>query len=84
MITTRIQGIPCQVEMTGGTYTSPDYGTWASDIDYYGGWHDVQFEVYDMKGYRARWLEQKMTPADEERIIEELINDTAEKSHGGD
>lgn len=73
MIETRIQGIPCQAVMTGGYYQKPDYSTWASDVDYYGGWFDVEFEIYDRKGYRARWLEKKMTAADEDRIVDELI-----------
>ena len=73
MIETRIQGIPCLVEMTGGYYTAPDRSTWASDIDYNGGWTDVTFQVFDRKGRRAQWLEVKMTEADKERIIEELI-----------
>jgi len=53
MITTRIQGIPCQVEMTNGHYQAPDHTTWASDWDYHGGWFDVKFEVYDRKGNRS-------------------------------
>lgn len=73
MIDTHICGIPCQVEMTSGRYQKPDYGTWASDIDYYGGWFDVEFKVYDRRGYPAPWLEKKMTEAETERIIDELI-----------
>ena len=73
MIETRIQGIPCLVEMTKGYYLSPDHTTWASDVDYHGGWQDVEFRVYDKRGRHAPWPEAKMTPADEERIIEELI-----------
>ena len=73
MIDTRISGIPCKAEMVGGYYQKPDYGTWASDVDYYGGWFDVEFEIYDRRGYRAKWLENKMTAKDEERIVNELI-----------
>ena len=73
MIDARIQGIPCQAEMTGGYYQKPDYSTWASDIDYYGGWFDVEFKIYDRRGYPAKWLEKKMTAKDEEQIIEQLI-----------
>ena len=73
MIDTRIQGIPCQAEMTGGYYQKPDYSTWASDIDYYGGWFDIEFKIYDRRGYPAKWLEKKMTAKDEEQIIEQLI-----------
>jgi hypothetical protein len=78
MIDTHIQGIPCQVEMTGGHYVKPWQGSaynCPSDWDYYGGWFDVEFEIYDRKGYRAKWLEKKMTAADEQRIIEELTQD---------
>ncbi len=75
MTKTKISGIPCQVKMTGGSYTSPDYSTWASEADYYGGWADVTFEVYDMKGNRADWLRRKLTADEENRIIEELISD---------
>jgi hypothetical protein len=73
MITTRIQGIPCQVEMTDGHYQTPDHTTWASDWDYHGGWFDVKFEVYDRKGNRAKWLENKMSESDIERINGELL-----------
>jgi hypothetical protein len=73
MIHTTIQGIPCQAEMTGGHYQKPDHTTWDSDWDYYGGWFDVTFEIYDRKGYRAKWLEKKMTHEDEEKIINALL-----------
>lgn len=75
MIKTHVGGIPCQAEMTGGYYQKPDYTTWASDIDYYGGWIDLEFELYDRRGYKAGWLEKKMTEKDKERIIEELLED---------
>ena len=72
MIKTQIAGIPCQVELVNGYYQQPNPGTWDSDLDYYGGWFDVEFEVYDTKGYRAKWLEKKLTEADEERILDLL------------
>ena len=78
MIKTRIQGIPCLVEMTSGHYIAPDRTTWASDIDYHGGWSDVDFQVFDKSGRRAQWLEVKMTENDRDRIIEELINGKAD------
>lgn len=77
MISTRIQGIPCQVKMVSGFYQQPWSGsphTCPSDLDYYGGWFDVEFEVYDRRGYRAKWLERKITPADEERILELFVD----------
>lgn len=78
MMQTRVQGIPCQVEMTGGYYQKPDYSTLDSDVDYYGGWFDVDFEIYDRRGNRAMWLEKKMTAKDEKRIIDELIENAGE------
>lgn len=75
MISTHIQGIPCQVRMVNGFYQRPWCGSshnCPSDLDYYGGWFDVEFEVYDRKGYRAKWLECKMTPEDEERLVQLL------------
>lgn len=75
MIETKIQGIPCRAEMVGGTYSEPDPTTWASDIDYYGGWSDIEIEIYDRRGYRATWLKNKMTAEDEARITQELIAD---------
>ena len=78
MIETHVKGIPCKVEMTAGYYQKPDYNTWASDWDYYGGWSDVEFEVYDRKGYKAKWLEKKMTAEDETRIINELTENAGE------
>lgn len=64
--------------MTAGHYQKPDYNTWASDWDYYGGWFDVEFELYDRKGYRAKWLERKMASADEDRIIQELVENAGD------
>ena len=64
--------------MTAGHYQKPDYNTWASDWDYYGGWFDVEFELYDRKGHRAKWLERKMTSADEDRIIQELVENAGD------
>lgn len=64
--------------MTAGHYQKPDYNTRASDWDYYGGWFDVEFELYDRKGYRAKWLERKMTSADEDRIIQELVENAGD------
>ena len=71
MTPTHIQGIPCQVAMTAGTHRQP-CDTWASADDYYGGWFDVEFKVYDRRGRRADWLAKKITAADRDRIIQEL------------
>lgn len=82
-IQTKISGIPCEVEMVGGTYQKPWRGeshNCPSDVDYYGGLLDVEFEVYDRKGYRAKWLEKKITAEEETRIFKELA-ETAMNSY---
>jgi hypothetical protein len=63
---TRIANIPCQVNATyyypgsrGSYLEPPEPETW-------------EWEVLDRKGYRAPWLEAKLTPADRDRIENEL------------
>lgn len=75
MIDFRIQGIPCKIKLVSAEYTKPDYNTWASDIDYYGGYEDILFEVYDRKGYPAKWLERKMTDQEIRKAEERLVNE---------
>ena len=74
---TTISGIPCQVECTYYNYTKPWRGAiqdCPSDWDYYGG-TEIEFEVFDRKGYKAAWLERKLTQEDIERIELELLKD---------
>lgn len=75
MISTHIQGIPCQVEVVRASYQRPWRGSKysaPSDWDYTGGWYNIEYDVYDRRGYRAKWLEDKITPDDHKRIIEEI------------
>lgn len=70
MLKTVICGIPCQVAMTAGRYVPGSYSYNApSDVDFYGGWFDVDFAVYDRRGRPAPWLERKMTPKDVEQVL---------------
>lgn len=69
----KVCGIPCQAKVTHWTKYVPAR---IHPVDYShpeeGG--DVEFELYDRKGYRARWLEKKMESCrgEEDRIAEEL------------
>lgn len=75
MIQTRIQGIPCQIEVTRCEVVRGSYSfNAASDWDYHG-YSEVEFDVYDRTGYPAPWLERKMTDEDRSRI-EQLILST--------
>ena len=64
-----IQGIPCQIEITH--YTPPERGfiTCMSSEPLDPG--ELEWQVLDRKGYRARWLENKLTREDESRINDE-------------
>ena len=43
-----------------------------SDWDCYG-YTEIEFNVLDRKGYKAAWLERKMTQEDRERIELEIV-----------
>lgn len=76
MIETRIQGIPCLVEVLEYEVHKPCF-TADNDLDYRG-YTVCEFEVFDRKGYKAPWLELKMTERDEENILETIKEAYAE------
>lgn len=65
---TRVDGIPCQVDVT---YYEP-YKPATFHCPAEGG--EIEFDIYDRKGYHAPWLERKLTDDDNERIFEEYEN----------
>lgn len=69
----RVAGIPCRIMVTFYQVTKPDYSTWASDRDYYGG-SEFEYRILDRRGYHAAWLEAKATEADNERIEREYAD----------
>lgn len=74
MIDTYICGIPCKVQLehyypgADMVITGPGFGDCEPPEP-----TEVDFTVYDRKGYRARWLENKLTDSECDRIDEELI-----------
>jgi len=75
-----IAGIPCIIGVTeynvvpawsGSPHTCP------SADDYYG-FTEMTFFILDRKGYRAEWLERKMT-SDDHTKIEALVKDYFEQ-----
>lgn len=71
---TQVQGIPCRVRVTawekyraGQLYGRPEHCY--PDEGGFGTW-----ELVDRKGYRATWLDKKITPQDEDRINREVFN----------
>lgn len=67
---TRVQGIPCTVVITlyepGTSRLITSASLEPNDPE------ELEFVLHDRKGYRARWLEDKLTEADEERIYHEF------------
>lgn len=71
-----IQGIPCQIDVTTCIVVKGSYSYNApSDLDYYG-FTEIEFDVYDRKGYPAAWLERKMTDDDRRRIEGEIMDNS--------
>ena len=60
-----VAGIPCKVKVTYATKLIP--ASWDGPEE--GG--DFEFELLDRKGYRAKWLEKKLTDKDVERLEKE-------------
>lgn len=72
-VESHIQGIPCLIEITYFNKVKGDSSTWASDWDYYG-YTESEWNVLDRRGYRAAWLEKKLTDPDRKRIDMEIDN----------
>lgn len=76
---TTINGIPCQIRVISYRPGSPMRIT---------GWgfgdaeppepEEIEWEVLDRRGYRARWLEQKLDDEEIQRIEAELLAAPAE------
>lgn len=70
-----LAGIPCLIKVTHFMKVAPWRGspqTCPSSDDYYG-YTDSEWELYDRKGYRARWLDKKLTPFEKDRVEEAIL-----------
>jgi hypothetical protein len=68
---TSIQGIPCTIAVTSYCAGSParrDGMLAGPEED-----AEIEFEVYDRKGYTANWLYNKMTFEDADKIKDEAL-----------
>jgi hypothetical protein len=75
MIESNVQGIPCLIDIETYNDIKPWKGSalsCPSSDDYYG-YVEIEFTVYDRKGYRSNWLQDKMNSSDVERIEEEIM-----------
>ena len=69
---TRIAQIPCEVRATRIFVQKPLGPQCESDLDC-NGYSEIEFDVFDLRGYRAGWLYKKMTAADIDRIERSLL-----------
>ena len=81
LIPADIAGIPCLLATDTVSETRGSYSRSAeTDVEYYGA-IQVEFVVLDRKGYKAAWLEKKITP----KIMQELYSTAADHAawHNG-
>jgi hypothetical protein len=67
-MSTRVCSIPCGVVVTN--YVEADKGSFHCPPSP----EEFEFELYDRKGYRATWLERKMTEKDEMKLLKEWLD----------
>ena len=68
---TKISGIPCQCQVTRCRNSVPFFGDVNDAVDPPDR-GEFDFRILDRKGYPAPWLEAKLTPEDEIRLLEEF------------
>lgn len=71
----RISGIPCQIEVTEFFRHYIPYAALREDADFDEGVsYEIDYQVLDRKGYKADWLENKVTSAEHDKIIDKIID----------
>lgn len=73
---TRVCGIPCQVKVDYYVDVKPQGRYADSDWDCYG-YTEMEFTLLDRKGYKAEWLQNKMTESDIKMIEQKIIENAA-------
>ena len=70
LFTTKIRGIPCQVDVT--RYQAPKEMLQLGNGECFPPEDEVfEFEVYNVKGYKIQWLKDLVTPRIEQQLIQE-------------
>ena len=80
-IPTRVRGIPCFVYLTDYVFQPPFKGPASlcdSDLDYYG-YEDIDYELYNLRGYRMKFLERLMSEEDKDKVLSFVSNFMAER-----
>lgn len=71
---TKVQGIPCQCQVTLLSMYKPAvrYGSGAGDVTPPEN-TELEIRLLDSRGFQAHWLEKKMTPEDKARLQKEFF-----------
>lgn len=72
-----IAGIPCLIEIEHYLDVPPNPNCWDSADDYYG-YTEIEWKVYDRKGYPAAWLERKINDVIRDEIDTKAIETVKE------
>jgi len=81
IITTHVQGIPCQARITYYSRARPARIYGPPEDCYEAEDAEVDFTILDRRGRPAAWLERKMTDDDVFRIEGELIEAAEEEKY---
>jgi len=75
MFNSRICGIPCQIKVT--SYSPAVAGrTWGRYEDCYPDEpEEFDFDVYDRRGRRAKWLERKIRDEDFDKVLADYLSE---------
>ena len=71
-----LNGLPCIAKVT--YYQPEEKGTGYGEVFSYSQIHapvsaEVEFEIYDRRGYRAKWIENRMTEEDYESVRSQIF-----------
>ena len=85
-IPTTVRGIPCLIYLTDYVFQPPFKGPASqcnSDMDFYG-YEDMEYELFNLHGYRMKFLENLLTQQDKGKIEEFVSNYMAERRKNKD
>lgn len=79
---TKVAGIPCQCHVTCHHPGKPAYIEGPPENATEAEPEGFEYEILDRKGRQALWLQKKITPADDDRLLEEFHVTNLEDKHG--
>lgn len=79
MVNVTVAGVPAKAKVRRYERHKGSMSRFAQDPDEYFGWAELDYELRDRKGYKAKWLEQVADKHDaweelEAKIIEEVTD----------